>query len=61
MYGLYQIFEGYIQQYSPENENFLSEADFLSEAEGRGQKIGRGHKILVRGAILLDIARENLI
>ena len=55
MYGLYQIFEGYIQQYSPENENFLS------EAEGRGQKICRGQKILVRGAIVLDIARENLI
>ena len=33
MYRLYQIFEGYIQQYSPENDNFLSEADFLSEAE----------------------------
>ena len=53
MYRLYQIFEGYIQQYSPENDNFLSEADFLSEAEGREQKI------LVRGAIVLDIARER--
>ena len=59
MYGLYQNFEGYIQQYSPENNNFLSVADILSEAEGRRQKIGRGQKFLVRGVILLDIARER--
>ena len=32
MYGLYHIFGGYIQRYSLEDENFLS------EAEGRGQK-----------------------
>ena len=59
MYGLYQNFEGYIQQYSPENNNFLSVADILSEAEGRRQKISRGQKFLVRGVILLDIARER--
>ena len=49
IYRLYHIFSFYIQQYSPSKENFLSSA------------CGLGQKIFLLGAILLDIALENMI